>query len=254
MLDKLTAQKLADEFKIDIFTIYREYLQLLFLKYFYQQKRSDQVFFKGGTALRFLYGSFRFSEDLDFTSLLAKQNLKELISKTLKALTKEAGYVSFKQEKTIAFGFRARIFQDLEDFKFPLTIRLDFSLREKPFLTTTSLIETSFPVGSYPQVLHLKIEEIMAEKIRAILTRTRGRDIFDLWFILSKNVPIDWELVNQKMKIYQKRADLRKLIQKVKSFPQQEIKNDLTRFLPLNYRALCREIKQMLLEKLKPNH
>ena len=41
-----------------------------------------------------------------------------------------------------------------------------------------------FPVGPYPQVAHLKIKELLAEKVRAILTRTRGRDIFDLYFLL----------------------------------------------------------------------
>jgi len=68
MLDKDTAQDLSRELRIDLFTVYREYLQLLFLKYFYNQKESQKIYFKGGTALRFLYGSFRFSEDLDFTS------------------------------------------------------------------------------------------------------------------------------------------------------------------------------------------
>ena len=70
MLDKETAQDLSKKLNIDLFTIYREYLQLLFLKYFYNQKETDKVYFKGGTALRFLFGSFRFSEDLDFTTLL----------------------------------------------------------------------------------------------------------------------------------------------------------------------------------------
>jgi predicted nucleotidyltransferase component of viral defense system len=221
------------------------------LKYFYAQNESKKIYFKGGTALRFLFGSFRFSEDLDFTNLLPKNKLKNLIDKTLQNLTKEGGEVSFKEEKTIANAFCGRIFQKLPELNFPLTIRLDFSLREKPFLTDTSYIETIFPVGPYPQVVHLKIEELLAEKVRAVLTRVRGRDIFDLYFLLSKKIPIDWKLVNKKMALYKKTADVKKLVEAIKNFPQSEIKEDLTKFLPTTHRNLVEKIKDLTLEKLE---
>lgn len=251
MIDKDALQDLAKELKIDLFTVSREYLQLLFLKYFYSQKESEKVYFKGGTALRFLFGSFRFSEDLDFTSFLTKSKLKILIDKTFQDLNKEAGEISFKEEKTIAGAFTGRIFQKLPEFSFPLTIRLDFSLREKPFLIETSYLETIFPVGPFPQVSHLKIEELMAEKIRAVLTRNKGRDIFDLYFLLSKKILIDWKLVNKKMSLYKKTADPNKLIKAINDFPQEEIRNDLTKFLPLTHRNLVEKIKELTLEKLK---
>jgi predicted nucleotidyltransferase component of viral defense system len=251
MIDKETLQDLAKELKIDYFTVSREYLQLLFLKYFYSQKESEKVYFKGGTALRFLFGSFRFSEDLDFTSLLTKSKLKILINKTLQDFKKEAGEISFQEEKTITDAFTGRIFQKIKEFNFPLTIRLDFSLREKPFLTETSYLETVFPIGPFPQVSHLKIEELMAEKVRAILARNKGRDIFDLYFLLSKQVPIDWKLVNKKMALYKKTADSNQLIKAITDFPQEEIKNDLTKFLPLTHRDLVNKIKELTLNKLK---
>lgn len=251
MLDKETAQDLAKKLKIDLFTIYREYLQLLFLKYFYSQKGSEKVYFKGGTALRFLFGSFRFSEDLDFTSLLPKKNLKNLINKTLEDLKKETEGIIFKETQSIANSFSGKIFQKLPEFKFSLTIRLDFSLREKPFLIDTSYIETIFPVSPYPQVVHLKIEELMAEKIRAILTRSRGRDIFDLYFLLSKKIPIEWDLVNKKMAYYKKTANMEKLKKAIEKFPQSEINQDLTKFLPTTHRNLVEKIKNLTLEKLK---
>jgi len=250
MIDKETLQDLAKEMKIDLFTVFREYLQLVFLKYFYSQKESEKVYFKGGTALRFLFGSFRFSEDLDFTSILSERKLKTLIEKTLQDLNKEVGEISFKEEGTITDAFTGRIFQKIPEFNFPLTIRLDFSLREKPFLIETSYIETIFPVGPFPQVSHLKIEELMTEKVRAVLTRNKGRDIFDLYFLLSKHILIDWELVNKKMALYEKTADIQKLIQAINEFPQGEIRNDLTKFLPLTHRSLVEKIKELTLEKL----
>jgi predicted nucleotidyltransferase component of viral defense system len=213
MLEKDIALQLSRELKIDLFTIYREYLQVLFLKYFCRQKESRKIYFKGGTALRLLYGSFRFSEDLDFTSLLRKEELKELINKSLKELSIEVAGVRFKKTESIADSFSGRIFQELPEFKLPLTIRLDFSLREKPVLSVdSSYLETIFPVSPYPQVSHLKAEEMLAEKVRAILTRCRGRDVFDFWFLLSKKVPVDWNLVNKKMAIYKKKVNQEDLL------------------------------------------
>lgn len=252
MLTKEIANNLSKELKIDLFTIYREHLQLLFLKYFYSQKETAQIFFKGETALRFLFDSFRFSEDLDFTSLVKKEALETIIKKALKDLEKEVGKISFRPEKTIEKAFTGRIFQELEEFKFPLTIKLDFSLRERPQRPNTSIIETVFPISPYPQVAHLEAEELLAEKIRAIFMRIRGRDLFDLWFLLSKKVPIDWCLVDQKMALYQEmeNATLERLIERVKEISQEEIKADLTKFLPWNYRNLVDSIKNLVLQKL----
>jgi len=251
MLDGTIAQSLAKKLKIDLFTAYREYLQLLFLKYFYTQKESEKVYFKGGTALRFLYDSFRFSEDLDFTSLLPEKKIKVLINETLQDLNKETERVTFKKTKSIANSFSGRIFQENPEFKFPLTIKLDFSLREKPFFTETSYIETIFPIGPYPQISHLKIEEIMAEKVRAILARTRGRDFFDLWFLLSKEILLDWDLINKKIALYRRKTDLNQLIEVIEKFPQAEIEQDLVRFLPTTHRDLAKTIKSLILEKVR---
>jgi len=251
MLDRTIAQNLSKELKIDLFTVYREYLQLSFLKYFYSQKGSEKIYFKGGTALRFLFGSFRFSEDLDFTSLLRKDDLRILIDKSLYDLNKETEEVTFRKVESIADSFSGRIFQKLLDFNFPLTIKLDFSMREKPFTVETSYIETVFPIGPYPQVSHFKIEELMAEKIRAVLIRAKGRDIFDLWFMLSKKITIDWGLANKKMSLYNKTADSKKLIEKIEAMPQDDIKDDLTKFLPLSHRDLVGKIKDLTLKKLE---
>lgn len=251
MLDKETAQKLAQNLKIDLFTIYREYLQLLFLKYFYQQKKSEKVYFKGGTALHFLFNSFRFSEDLDFTSSLNSKELNLLIQKALKDLNKEAPNTIFRKEKNLRATFSGRLFQKIKEFKIPITCRLEFSLREKPLNIASSFLETVFPIGPYPQISHLKIEEIMAEKIRAVLTRVRGRDLFDLWFLMSKRVPIDWKLVNLKMAYYKEKADLKKIIKAVEKISPEEIKSDLTKFLPITHRNLVNKIKEIVIERLE---
>ena len=50
--------------------------------------------------------------------------------------------------------------------------------------------------------------EIMAEKIRAILTRNNARDVYDLWFLTQKKIKISLQLVNSKLTYYKKSFDL----------------------------------------------
>jgi len=174
MLIKEQAGNFAKELKIDLFSVYREYLQLLFLKYLYGLERSNQIYFKGGTAIRFLYGSFRFSEDLDFTSVLEENETEALIREAIKNLSREVE-VQFKREKTIANSFSGRIFQNVSDFSFPLTVRIDISLREKPIYLESNYIETTFPIIPYPLVMHLTAKEILAEKMSFSYKRKRER-------------------------------------------------------------------------------
>ena len=61
-------EKIAREHQTPLFpNALREYFQHLFLQELYQLAGSEQMLFKGGTALRIIYGSPRFSEDLDFS-------------------------------------------------------------------------------------------------------------------------------------------------------------------------------------------
>lgn len=251
MLDKETAQELSKELRIDLFTVYREYIQLIFLKHFYSQKNTEKIFFKGGTALRFLYGSFRFSEYLDFTSIATKIELENLINSTLPNLKKELGAIDFSEKKSIKDSFSSKIIYNLSDFKFPLTIRLDFSLREKPVLPDSKYIETTFPISPSPIIPCLDIKEMLAEKIRALIIRGQGRDIFDLWFLLTKKITLDWGLVNKKMDLYRMGVDKKRLLSSIQSMSDKEIKMDLARFLPLTHRKLVDNIKESTIKKIE---
>ena len=61
MITKEQIQELAKKFSIDWYSIMREYLQIVFLASLYESKSSQDVYFKGGTAIRLLLNSFRFS-------------------------------------------------------------------------------------------------------------------------------------------------------------------------------------------------
>jgi len=182
--------------------------------------------------------------------VLSEEEIHTLIQKAIKNLSRELP-VYFKKEESIAASFTGRIFQEISDFSFPLTVRLDISLREKPIYIENNYIETTFPISPYPLVVHLAAKEILAEKVRALIIRGKGRDLFDIWFLLSKKIEIDRNLVNLKMSLYNRKTNLKEIMTIIKEMPDQEIKKDLTKFLPLNQRATVEKVKFWLIEKLE---
>lgn len=64
MLTKTQIQRLAQRHGIGMQAQERDYVQHLILWQFYG--REQPLIFKGGTALRLLYGGSRYSEDLNF--------------------------------------------------------------------------------------------------------------------------------------------------------------------------------------------
>lgn len=251
MISKGQIKELAQKFAIDEFSVIREYLQILFLSALYEQKESSKIYFKGGTALRLLLNSFRFSEDLDFTSLRTPDELKKILARVIREINLIVPSVELRQVKTNNNNFTGFLRYKTDEMKFPLNIHLEFSLREKPLTEKDAVLETLFPVSPYPIVKCLSWEEILAEKIRALMHRAKGRDLFDIWYLLSKGIEIDWKMADKKMAFYKKKVTREDVLSKIRSFDQKILKLDLGKFLPLNQRTIAAHIKEMLMEKLK---
>lgn len=241
--------ELAKYFKIDETSIVREYLQLLFLRSFYSLKESQSVFFKGGTAIHFHYGSFRFSEDLDFSTSLNSNDLRQMLDKTTNDLKIEIASLELGKTSVQQNSFNSQLKLKYKG-SHPLTIRLEFSQREKPLSRVVSAIETRFPLVSYPLVVHFDAEELLAEKVRAILTRSKGRDFFDLWYLLSKGIALKDNYIIEKMKWYRKGYEPKDLIHAIQKANEKDLYNDLAKFLPKNYRGTILDLKKNILEKL----
>lgn len=176
--------------------IEKDYYQDLFLYNLF--KISNNFIFKGGTALYKLYSIPRFSEDLDFSLMKAtnNENIKEIINKAaensglkISNIKETKGSILIKM---ICTGLLTR----------QNTLRIDISLKNK-------LIK-GFDVKNYiPEYVDinpfslrmLKLEEIIAEKIHAILSRDKARDLFDLFFLLRIS-KYDKKLVEDKLKIF----------------------------------------------------
>lgn len=180
----------------------------------------DVAAFYGGTALRIFYGLNRFSEDLDFALLEKNPNFD--LSK----------YFKFVEKEIQAYGLNLTISEKIKTKESNITSAfLKGDTKEHILLffpnenikNTTSLknIKIKFEVDINPpegakyelrykllpsphQVRLYDEGSLFAGKIHAILCRnwsyrTKGRDLYDYVFYLSKNTSVNIELVRQKL-------------------------------------------------------
>lgn len=244
MIDEPTAIALANTQEIDPYTIVREYVQIRFLDVFFRIVKPKTFFFKGGTAIRLAYGSDRFSEDLDFTVTRGIDNPIDYAKKTVDSLTVEIPDISMKPVKTIA-GQSAKI--SLQSFAShqPLTIKLDFSLREDVLTPQLAAIKTSLPIAGTPLVDTVSKEEILAEKIRAVINRRKGRDIYDLWYLLHTGALVTKTLIEKKLLFYHEAFDPKILFDVVASWREKELYQDIAKFLPRSQRRIIAELPRL---------
>lgn len=247
MISQTQLEQLSQYFKIDKFTIFREYLQVLFLDYLYKEKLAEKIYFKGGTCLHLAYNSPRFSEDLDFSTTLSEREIRDLLKKTIKNFQLEIPEANlsfiYRAKKTLRF----RLKYESKFLKYPQTIRIDFSL-EKIFLEPNTLsLKTKFPIAFFSLFSCQKEEEILAEKIRAFIWRKKGRDIFDLWYLLDRGVLLNQKLLEKKLKMVNLKFDKDSFLKKIRNYPEKKIYLDLARFLPSDYRKITPQLKERLI-------
>lgn len=196
----------------------RDYLQELLLFGLYSEVGPELVF-KGGTCLYKLHKLSRFSEDLDFT-LGKRIDLEEAIRRAIHRLRFLSVLVSVKGVKKHAKEMNFRLL-----FRGPLYrgsreslcfIPLNVSLRERVVLGSERAIISSMyrEIPSF-DVFSMHADEMLAEKARAIFTRNKPRDLYDMWFLLGKGTRLDLKLVNRKLAAYRMRFDAKNFMKRV---------------------------------------
>ncbi|MDI6770468.1 MAG: nucleotidyl transferase AbiEii/AbiGii toxin family protein [Anaerolineales bacterium] len=227
---------LATKFQTTELNVRREYFQHLFLSYFYQQPLSDRVLFKGGTALRMLYGSPRFSEDLDFSASISDvHTLEEAILGTLAAIVRENVEVDVVESKTTTGGYLAMVRFQTEHTS--VSIQLEISLREGEKRGEAMTIVSDF-VPAYT-ALALARDLLVDEKIQALLFREKARDFYDLYFILRANLLPP----HKKNVLPQVLETLRK--------SRMDFEQELKEFLPRSHWAIIRSFPASLEKEIK---
>lgn len=212
----------------------KDYYQNMILFILYN-KTSKELVFKGGTALAKCYGLNRFSEDLDFT-VTNEKNFIDIINKgldefsikhTVKEIRTSGGSKKYK------IKIEGILHKGTE--RTSCSITLDFSLREKtliePEISTIGYHMDIIPVF---EVYVMKKKEIMAEKVRAILTRKSARDLYDLVFLIKSGTTVGEKMIKEKLKYYKldfNKAEIIKKSQSIESIWKSELKS-LVRNVP----------------------
>ena len=133
-------------------------------------------------------------------------------------------------------------------------INLDFSFREKVFVPEKSIIKADYPIIFTSFVHHLSKDEIFAEKIRAILTRTKGRDLYDIWFLLNQGAKLDKNLVREKLKYYNlEKVEKKDILKKIERFSKKDFILDLRPFVSIDKREHLANLFDFIREYLIQN-
>ncbi|MCL4400741.1 nucleotidyl transferase AbiEii/AbiGii toxin family protein [Candidatus Parvarchaeota archaeon] len=179
----------------------KDYLQYIVLLEIFKRAKAGLVF-KGGTALQKCYGLDRFSEDLDFTAN-SEDEIKR-VGESLQAL-KQLYNSSFKKtedERSVTFNLRIEgpLFEKQRSIQ---TIIIEISRREKTLRDPVLIrLISKYRDLEAQLVVVMDKDEIMAEKTRALLTRRRPRDLYDIYFLLKKGAEIDFALIGKKLEYY----------------------------------------------------
>lgn len=185
MITKETVKNLAVKNQTTELNIVREYFQHLFLTYFYRQKSATKIFFKGGTALRIIYRSPRFSEDLDFSSVIKSVSVfEDLVIAALLEMEREGVRGEIQESKKTSGGYLAVIHFEYESR--PVAVQLEISFRKKGISGEAVTIANDF-IPPYA-LIQLFQKQLVEEKIQALLSRQKPRDFYDLYFLLRANL------------------------------------------------------------------
>ena len=155
------------------------------------ERLSKVLAFKGGTVLKKVYiEDYRYSEDLDFTLLNDALTNEELFSdfEELFEFVKEEANITLQkiedtEHESGSINFYIRYTGPLggtKEVKIDITRKevLEFELVMKPVFIHYSDLEEF-------QILSYALEEVLIEKMCALMGRTQPRDLYDLWYLLE---------------------------------------------------------------------
>ena len=243
MIEKRQVQNLALDWQTTTDNVVREYFQQLFLSRLYQEKDSDGLLFKGGTALRIIWQSPRFSEDLDFTGVnIGIKSIETLMEEPLANIEMEGVATEIVESKTTSGGYLAIFKFEASDYK--SQVQVEVSLRNgKKGLGTATLIQSNLVVPY--TLIHLKEEILVVEKIQACLTRGKARDFYDLYFILRSRMAFQEAFIRDKQ--------LKAKILKVVKSGKIDFKRELKDLLPVNQHMIIKGFPGILIAEIERN-
>ena len=202
MISRETLQKLCRNTGLHLYQQEKDYLIKLFLFYYY--RRFEDAIFKGGTALRYLFDTERFSEDIDFNINISPRNFEKQVKAVLFEIELTGinnGYIKkelFDDAYTSEIWFNGPLYRGtkITRNKFRIDAGARGGLVKQP---KWDLIRSSYPeTKSQFLVKAMDERELLVEKIISMFNRKKGRDLYDVWYLLKSGLVIDNDLLKQK--------------------------------------------------------
>jgi len=185
----------------------REYLQYKILGILYNSSFATDLCFLGGTCLRIVHGNRRFSEDLDFDNISLSENAFDSVAAHIQKELRREGYLA--ELKTVMKGawhcyikFPGFLFEEgLSGHKEEKILLLLDTEPQHFDYDPEKVILNRFDI--FTTILSTPLTLLMAQKFYAIIHRKRnkGRDFFDLVFLMGKNVKPDFNYLENKISI-----------------------------------------------------
>ncbi len=216
--------------------ILREYIQYKILEIIFDSEFTHKLVFMGGTAIRVIHGSNRFSEDLDFDNFNLKREEFEKIAKLIQGRLQLEGFeIEIRNVFKAAFHCYISIPKILYEYgisghkKEKLMIRLDTEPQGITY-SPGKIIINKFDVFTRINIVPLDL--LLSQKLFAILNRKRalGRDFFDAIFLFAYTKP-NFNYLSSKMNIINMRELQDILIKRCESINLKKISSDVEPFL-----------------------
>jgi len=180
-------------------------LQYKILEILFEGRYANKFYFLGGTCLRLVHNNLRFSEDLDLDNFqITEEEFSEVSSSIQKGLEKQGYQVEMKQIIRGAYHCHIRFpglmfEQGLNGYR-EEKILTQFDTEPQHFDFQPEIFvlnKLDVTVSIYTTPLDL----LLAQKFTALCQRKRskGRDFFDIVFLLSKSVIPNYDYLNMKM-------------------------------------------------------
>lgn len=217
--------------------ILREYLQYKLLQILFESEYANELCFLGGTCLRIVHGNTRFSEDLDFDNFTIAEDTFAKVSDILKKQLELEGYEI--EIKTVFRGayhcyirFPEILYKEgLSGYREEkILIQLDTEPQHFDFVPEKYIINR-FDI--FTQIFITPLNLLLSQKFYAVCNRERnkGRDFFDIVFLLSLVDRPDYNYLELKMGVSNEKQLKEKMIEKCSRLNMKEMSKDVQPFL-----------------------
>ncbi len=217
--------------------IIREYLQYKILEIIFETPYESKLSFLGGTCLRIVHNSNRFSEDMDFDNFNLSMNDFNAITEIVKQELERLGYdVEMRNVHKGAYHCYIRFpellyNEGLNNHKEEkILIQLDTESHEFDYKPDQPLLN-KFDI--FTQINVPPGNLLLAQKFFAVINRKRnkGRDFFDIVFLLGQGQAPNYDYLKAKIGIVNP-DDLRSLVlEKCRELDMEKMAADVKPFL-----------------------